>query len=270
MHIKSTTCTLNTYTYVCTDMHIYICAFIWRAEENQLNHIMFWLHEDVLIGYTSISITFLWSNKNKRRQGYWAVSSWEIGVGTNYIHKPSSQMARFISKNEQQVIIQSRESQQYFTLVQSFIVLKMLCYQDSVGRYNISRLSLWWLLTIIYQFSFWETILRLNGGGRRDSRHQLLLRSEDPLGKPWEGWPEQLSTVNTTSTSSINLSHPLPRPCLPITHTAPNRMEREEILCLISIGQGVGKGRGWKGLGMARYLGYGEKSSLREAFLWCG
>lgn len=149
----------------------------------------------------------------------------------------------------------------------------MLYYQDSVGRHNISSLLLWWLLTIIYQFSLWEGILRLNGGGRRDSRHRgpwLLLRPEDPLGKPWEGWPEQLSTVNTTSTSSINLSHPLPRPCLPITHTAANRMEIEEILCLISIGQRLGEGSGWKGLGMTRYLGYGEESSLRKAFLQCG
>lgn len=27
MYIKRTTCTLNIYTYVCIDMHIYICAF---------------------------------------------------------------------------------------------------------------------------------------------------------------------------------------------------------------------------------------------------
>lgn len=152
-------------------MHIYLCAFTWRTEENQLNHTMFWLHEDALVG--CISITFLWSNKKKRRQGYWdwlpAVSSWEIGVGTNYKYNPSSQMARFISKNEQQVIIQSREWQQYFTLVQSFIVLKLLYYQDSLGRYHISRLLLWWLLIIIYQLRFWEGILWLNGGGRRDS-----------------------------------------------------------------------------------------------------
>lgn len=72
----------------------------------------------------------------------------------------------------------------------------------------------------------------------------LFLRSKDPLGKPLVGWPEQLSTVNTTSTTnSINLSHPLPRSCLPIMHTAANRMEIEEILCLISIGQGLGEGR---------------------------
>lgn len=103
----------------------------------------------------------------------------------------------------------------------------------------------------------------------------LFLRSAVPLEKQAsEGLTRWLSTVNTTSTWQ-HQSQPSAAQTTPPAnvHCCQQSENRENTVCLISIGQGMGGARAvvQKHLGTRRDLVYGGESSLVKAFMvWLG